>query len=316
MKKPIFLLAIASLFMALTFSGCQRLKDLLDPEIEQHNTDSNDLKTEFDQIDDDINNSINNLDGFGKTDETFSSPMCGATMDTSELAQNTVYFNFDGSTPCFSPSRTRSGQIKVELINGQYWGDAGAVIKQTFTNVKITRLSDDRSLEFNGTRTLENVNGFNWWEFLLGNESIMYRARMVGMDVTFDNNQSATWNHARTTMWSYIPNGDNPDIPHAYFKFEANGDTAVNGHSSTDSWGVNRYGSDFVNYYNSSIESDTYFGLWRPTQGEVVHAVDNAEYSLTLGVDEDGNASTELCGYGFKVSWDVGGDQNEQIFSY
>ena len=316
MKKPIFLLAVATIGIAVTFSGCKRLKDLLDPEIEQHNTDSNDLKTEFDQIDDDVNNAINDLPGFGKTDETQSSPMCGATMDTSELDMNIVYFNFDGETPCFSPSRTRSGQIKVELINGEHWRDAGAVLRQTFTDFKIVRLSDDRSVEFNGTRTLENVNGFDWLAFLAGNESIMYRARMVGMQVTFDNNANATWNHARTTNWSFNPANTDPDISQAHLKFVANGDTTVNGHATSDSWGVNRYGSTFTNYYNSSIESNSYCGFWRPVQGELVHEVSNAEYAITLGVDQDGNPSTLDCAYGFKVSWDVGGDQNEQIFSY
>ena len=319
MKKPILLMTVATLGLALSFSSCKRVKELLDPNIEQHNEDSNDLKTEMDQIDDDINNVINDMPGFGKTDETgqtFSSAMCGASIDTSEIDQNILYFNFDGTTPCFSPSRTRSGQIKVELTGGDHWYEAGAELTQTFIDYKITRLSDDRSVEFDGTRTLENVNGYDWWEFLLGNQTILYRARMVGMDVTFDNNQTALWSTARTAQWAYMPNANDPDIPVAYLTFTANGDTTIDGHANTDSWGVNRYGSDFVSYLNSAITSNSYCGYWRPILGELIHEVDNNEYSLTLGVDQDGNASTLDCAYGFKVAWDINGEANEQVFSY
>lgn len=312
-------MTIAGLGLALSFSSCKRVKELLDPNIEQHNEDSNDLKTEMDQIDDDINDVINDMPGFGKTDETdqvFSSAMCGATVDTSEIDQNILYFNFDGTTPCFSPSRTRSGQIKVELTGGDHWYEAGAQLTQTFTDFKITRLSDDRSIEFDGVRTLENVNGYDWWEFLQGNQNILYRARMVGMDVTFDNNQTALWSTARTAQWAYTPNANDPDIPVAYLTFTANGDTAIDGHANTDSWGVNRYGSDFVSYLNSAVTSNSYCGYWRPILGEWVHEVDNNEYTLTLGVDQEGNVSTLDCAYGYKVAWEINGEANEQVFSY
>lgn len=304
---------------ATVLVGCGVLKNLLDSKIEQHNTDSNTYKAELDQVDSDINDALSDIDGFGKTDyhdQIFSSPLCGVTIDCTEVANGILYFNFDGTTPCFSPSRTRAGQIKVELINGNAWADAGAVIRQTFTDFRVTRLSNGRSIEFDGVKTLKNLDGHNWVQFLLGQTDYSYEARSNNMQVSFDNGASAEWNHARTVTWSYHPAGSDPDIPYAYIGFDASGDTTLNGTTGVDSWGVNRFGSDFVTYYTQPISSNTYCGLWRFNSGELVHEVDGDDYTLTLGVDQNGNPATGTCAYGFEVSWNVGNNSNSQVFSY
>jgi len=319
MKKSFLIFSVSALVMAVSFHSCKRVADLLDPNIAQHNEDSNDLKSELDQVDSDINNALSSISGFGKTDgasAVFSSPLCGVTIDSSELAQHILYFNFDGVTPCFSPSRTRSGQIKVQLTEGTHWGDVGSVLTETFIDYKITRLSDGRSIEFDGIKTLENVNGNDWLGFLAGTASLMYRERTNNMQVTFDNNLNAVWNSARTTQWDFTTNAQDPNIPVAYLTFTANGDTTIDGHATTDSWGVNRFGSDFITYYNTGLTSNTYCGFWRFLSGELVHSVNSNEYSLTLGVDQNGNASTLDCAYGYKVSWDIDGESNSQVFSY
>jgi len=94
------------------------------------------------------------------------------------------------------------------------------------------------------------------------------------------------------------------------------GDTSLNGIATVDSWGTNRYGQPFVTYYNQELVSNTYCGLWRPNSGELVHEVDGDTYTLTLGVDQNGNAATGNCAYGFEVSWDINGTANSQVFSY
>lgn len=72
----------------------------------------------------------------------------------------------------------------------------------------------------------------------------------------FDNGNQAVWNSARLTTWNYSPS--TTDIT-----FTAIGDSTVNGHSTTDSWGTNRYGYDFTtaNAYNIPIISDTHWVL-------------------------------------------------------
>jgi hypothetical protein len=313
MKKNIAFLLLASLLTFTIISSCKKdnddVKPQLDTQTKQFNEDANDYKSESDQADDEVNNSLDDISGFGRSGNSLSSPLCGATIDTSQVAQKIVFFNFDGVTPCFSPSRTRSGQIKVELIAGALWSDAGSVLKMTFTNYKVTRLSDNKSITFNGIKTLKNINGNNWLGFLAGTATLKYQSRAFNVAVTFTDGTTATWNTAHTTQWSY--NATNGII------FTANGDTTINGVANTEAWGVNRYGASFQRYYNTPILSNTYCGLWRPNAGELVHHVNNSHFTLTMGVDQNGNPTPYACAYGFKVNWtDSNGNSQSVILSY
>lgn len=308
---------LGSAFLVL-FISCGKLEDILNPDMKKFNQDSNDLKLELDQVDQDINEHLSEF-GSGKNEtgvSISSSPLCGATIDSTDYAQNILYINFDGVTPCFHPSRTRSGQIKIELISGSSWHQAGAVMRQTFTDFKVTRLSDNRSIEFNGDKTLKNLNGNNWIGFFLSASTLAFEERALDIDVTFDNGSTAVWNSARVTEWGYVQPGTTPGIQQGYITFRATGDTAMAGHSVTDSWGVNRFGQDFITYYNADINSNTYCGLWRPVAGQLVHEVEGNNYTLTLGVDQSGNPSSANCAYGYEVSWDINGNANSQVFSY
>lgn len=319
MNKSVLKIVLVALISTSALAGCGFLKNILDAQIEQFNEDSNTYKSELDQVDNDINDALADIDGFGKTDfhdEIFSSPLCGVTIDCTDVSQGILYFNFDGVTPCFSPSRTRDGQIKVELVNGNSWSDAGAVIKQTFTDFKVTRLSNSRSIEFDGVKTLTNVDGHNWLQFLLGNQDYSYESRSNDIQVSFDNGASAEWNHARSITWSYVPAGTDPNVSYGYIGFTATGDTTINGVSGMDSWGINRFGQDFITYYNQPLVSNTYCGLWRFNSGQLVHEVNGDDYTLTLGVDQQGNPTANTCAYGFEVSWNTGNNSNSAVFSY
>ncbi|MBK8846724.1 MAG: hypothetical protein IPO27_09370 [Bacteroidetes bacterium] len=305
-------ISMLALCFAATFTACKKEKDdelQLDAQTEQHNKDANYYRGEADQADNDINNTLRDIPAFGKTAGLQSDPLCGCTVDSSQLSQKTLFFNFDGVTPCFSPSRTRSGQIKVQLISGNFWSDVNAVISIQFINYKVTRLSDNKSVKFNAFKTLQNVNGNDWLGFLLGSKALKYRERAFNINVDFDNGQTAIWNSARTTEWTY-------SAATQRISFKANGDTIVNGHSNTDSWGSNRFGTGFVINYNSPWSSNTYCGLWRPVSGEAVNHINNNQYKLTLGVDQQGNPSTLNCAYGYKISWVVDGKTGSKVISY
>jgi hypothetical protein len=313
MKKNL-ITAVAVLSMVTFIYSCKKDKAELDAETKQFNDDSNLYKNESDQADDDINNQLRDISVFGKgvgvtLPAIMSSPLCGATIDSSQLLQKILFFNFDGVTPCFSPSRTRSGQIKVELISGNYWSDAGAILRLTYTNFKVTRLSDNKSIQFNGVKTLTNINGNDWLGFLLGTASLKYKERALNIQVLFDNGAQATWNSARITQWSYTPSNQRVN-------FTANGDTILNGFSTVDSWGVNRYSHNFTTYYTSPWQSNSYCGYWRPVSGEFVHNVNANDFRFTLGVDQGGNPSTLDCAYGFKVTWTNGGNTSSVVLSY
>src|SRR5207253_1684933 len=91
---------------------------------------------------------------------------CGASVDSTQISNKTIIFNFDGVTHCLLfPIRVRSGQIVVHLSGAQHWEDAGAMLTLTFNNYKVTRLDNNKSVTFNGVRRLIDPNGFNWLSF-------------------------------------------------------------------------------------------------------------------------------------------------------
>lgn len=322
MKAGKIILITAIALTAVVF-GCKKDsktdKAELDSNVAQFNTDANNYKSESDQADNDINNSLSEIPAFGRLSHSasiLSSPLCGVTIDSSQIANKILFYNFDGITPCFSPSRTRAGQIKVELTSGTHWSDVGAELTLTYINFKIVRLSDNKSIKFNGVKTLKNINGNDWLGFLLSTATLKYQERALNIAVVFDNNLNAVWNSARITEWSLIPATANPNIPYAHIAFSSIGDTTLNGHTSVDIWGVNRFGSSFTTYYNAPVVSNTYCGLWRFNSGELAHAVDGNTFTLTLGVDQNGNPTPYACAYGYKVGWVVNGNSNSVVLSY
>lgn len=312
MKKQIILL-VSITILSTGFYACKKEDQQgLDAKTKQFNDDSNNFKAESDQADNDVNNTINEIPAFGRGAGVLSSPLCGVTIDSSQLAQKILFFNFDGITPCFSPSRTRSGQIKVQLTTGSNWHMAGSVLTLTYNNFKITRLSDNKSILFNGTKTLTNVNGHNWLTFLAGTSTFKYRSRAYNVNVTYNDGSTAVWNQTCITEWLYTPTGNHAP----YLTFTSNGDSTVNSYSNSSMWGTNRYGEAFTTYYTTPIISNTYCGLWRPNSGELIHHVNTSDFALTLGVDQSGNATTLNCAYGYKVSWTINGNSNSVVLSY
>lgn len=312
-RKQIIALLFTGLFSLGLIYSCKKDKETeppqLDAQTKQFNDDSNNYKSESDQADNDINNSLEDIPGFGRLAGVQSATICGCTIDTSQVAQKILYYNFDGITPCLSPSRTRAGQIKVQLTTGNLWSDAGSILTLTYINFKVTRLSDNKSITFNGVKTLKNMNGNNWLGFFLGTATLKYQARAFNVQVTFDNNVNATWNKAYITEWSYAPSDQR-------ITFTTTGDTVLNGHNNVEAWGVNRYGQSFTSHYNTAILSNTYCGLWRPNAGELVHQVNGADFTLTLGVDQTGNPTTLDCAYGYKVTWLYNGNTASVVLSY
>jgi len=314
MKRSIYVLALTSLFLGVTLTSCKKDEkdEELDSNFRQFNEDSQFMKGEVDQADNDINGSLGDIPTFGKVEKILSSHLCGATIDSLQIAQKILFFNFDGVTPCFSPSRTRHGQIKVQLTSGAFWSDVNAVLTLTYLNFKVTRLYDNRSITLNGIKTLKNINGNDWIGFLTGNTALKYQERAFNINVLYDNGSTALWNSARMTQWTYSPSGPNsPKI-----NFTVNGDTALGGFSTVDSWGINRFGQPFTTYYTIPLVSNTYCGLWRPNSGQLTHHVSNSDFGLLLGVDQNGNPTPYACAYGYKVTWSINGNTYIRILSY
>ena len=303
---------VTMLCIACTFlQACKKDEEApeLSGETKQFNDDSNTFKAESDQADNDVTAALQDIPAFGRLANIAVTPVCGMTVDTTQVSQKIVYLNFDSTIACLTPARSRSGQIRVELTQGNYWRDAGSELTLTYIQYKVTRLSTGKSITFNGTKKLTNINGNNWMGFLAGTDTLKYKSRAFNLQVRFNSGLTASWNVAYLSEWHYRP------VPQEVV-FTASGDTIMVGNNRTASWGSNRYHQDFITVFNKPIVSNTSCGLGRPTHGDLTHKFNNSRFDIVLGVDQNGNAANG-CPYGFLVYWYY--DETEvasAVFSY
>ncbi len=290
----------AMFFMVLAcvvvFTSCKKKETTADPNAKQHNEDVSNTKSESDNVNTDINNVLKQIPAFGKTEATEAYDICGvSSVDTTSSPYPTVTFTFDGTTYCGSPARKRSGVVKVELIQGAKWSDAGAKLRVTHTDYKVTYQNlNNHYLIFNGVKYLTDVNGFNWINVWFGTDVITIRERSDNMTVTFENGDVASWNTARLSTWG-LSGGQ------IYAVVEAD---SISGTRKIDSWGKTRFGTNFTTEMITAWKSGTQCGWWKPTQGKYTSTTDNFSITATASVDQEGNVVTTACGgYGYKLEW-------------
>lgn len=270
-----------------------------DPDAKQHNDDVNNTKAESDNLNTDINAVLRQVKSFsGKNAEAQAWNICGATVDTTPGAQYpTVVLTFDGST-CGNPARKREGTVKIELIAGSRWGDAGSKLRVTHTNYKVTFVNlNNHYLTFNGVKYITTLDQIDWLTYYFsGSAATRFRERSYDVTVTFENGSTESWNCARLSSWSVT----NYNV----FAVTVNGDTTIDGRT-IDSWGTTRFGTAFTTEMITPWKSGTTCGWWRPTQGKYTSRTDNFTVTATAGVDNNGNAVNSGCGaYGYKIEWD------------
>ncbi len=298
MKSNLFFIYAVSI--GLIVSSCQKADNtnrIADPNAKQHNEDMSNTKAESDNLNTDINNALSQISGFGKTDMAEAFSICGATIDSSQQNATipTIIFTFDGTTNC--NNRIRGGVVKVELIAGAKWADAGAKLRITHINYKVTFPSlNNHFVTFNGTKYLTDVNGIDWLGIYFGTKTVTLRERAYDMTVTFENGQVSTWKSARLSEWG---------ISSGQIHATVNGDTLING-KTIDSWGITRFGTNFMTEMNQPWKSGTACGWWKPTQGKYTSTTDNFTITATFGTDNSGRQISSGCAYGFKLEWTIG----------
>jgi hypothetical protein len=303
-----------SIFALMIAASCGKRKNnvIVDPNAKQHNDDVSNLKSESDNVNSDINQVLNGVSGFGKNGGIEAVSICGASIDSSQqyAATPTLYVNFDGTTICTNPTRIRSGQIKVELISGAKWTDAGAVLRVTHIDYKVKFPTlNNHFVTFNGTKFLTNVNGINWVSIYLGSSTAKIRERSYNMQVTFENGRTSSWNVARLSEWGI----QNLNQVYAI----VNADTTIGG-KRIDSWGLTRFGTNFSTEMIQAWKSGTACGWWKPTQGKYTSTTDDFRITTTFGVDQNGNQMSSGCAYGVKLDWLVtaNGKTGDAVFQY
>lgn len=285
MKTILNICLIAFAAISLSLSSCKK-----DTKSE---TEDDDSSVETQQVTDESlmqNESENSLDEvnlavsgstFGKTGS-----IAGATVVDSPTIK-AVFITYNGASA--DGKRMRVGTVKVQLVKGNNWGEEGAQIRITYTNLRITQIATGKSITLNGYHLITNVNGGR--AFVSASVTHTVRGEM---QITFDNATSRTWQVARKRVVNF--ESGNYDVT-------ITGDTTLEGVSNIVVWGTNRGG----NAFSTQIAQPIVFNSicpGRPVSGQKVHKKLAREIAVTFGVDAAGNpVSGTTCPYGLKISW-------------
>ncbi len=198
-------------------------------------------------------------------------PICGATAQFDQsFSKITVTFN--GNT-C-DAGRKRSGKIIVTLPADLNWGATGAVISLQFSDYKITRLSDNKSIIINGVQKYTNSTG-GWLATLEDGYFIMHAITSDGLSIKFDDGATREWKVSKNRT---------------IVKVDGKWMISIEG-THTDHigvWGTNRLGLSFA---TSTIDPLVLMEScdFRLTQGKIRHTVANVSATVTFGLNAEGN---------------------------
>jgi hypothetical protein len=299
-------LGLILLATILSFTACKKRKAFND-EDGQSSIDNKNAMSENDAAIGDVNDIISSRDYLsgGRSSGTsgvmgVTGNACGMTLDSLDMNQGSVKLVYNGIT---CRNRTRTGTIKLTIIdyaNGKRWKNAGCQLKVEYINYKITRASDGKSLELNGTQTITNETGGTWFELFFTNQpSLAHTIKGTGLDVTFEDGKTATYNINRRITYT---------LPGDVLTCTAEGIASLNGIDNLENYGITRNGFDFTSQVITPIVWNLECGPWAPVQGEVHIKVDEKDFTLkvTFSVDASGNpvaSSANSCAYGWKVEW-------------
>ncbi len=310
MKKQILLLSAMLLSLAVSFTACQKDKEETgassETEAKTHADDDSRFSNEIDAVAGDANLMLESSAGFAGRGEQVQSLICDATVVVDTMSNpRTITITYLG-TNCLG-NRTRTGVVVLSMPQNVRWKDAGATITVTYQNLKITRVSDNKSITINGTKTITNQNGGLLFQLPTLN-TITHLINSNGMTITFDNGAQRSWKVARKHVFTYN-NG---------IVLSVSGNHSENGVNNIAEWGVNRYGGVFTSVTDAPIviRQDCNF---RITAGQVTHTTPNITASSTFGLDASGNptACPGAGPYYLKLVWTgPGGNSHTIILPY
>jgi hypothetical protein len=295
MKIKLQFVLMAALALSVSFLSCKKADTSGDnTDLVTHSDDQSTVSAGADEIADATNATIDNYNAFnglvGSADGITGLP-CNATaiLDSANgLRRITITFNGANCTN----TRTRTGVILLTMPLTQHWKDAGAAVTINVQNLKITRISDNKSITVNGTIVATNVSGGRLRD-LAGLGTIIHTITSSGVTVTFDNNTQRTWQIAKKRTFTY-----NNGIVITTIGTHTEG--SVTGISE---WGTNRFGNDFITTISQPmvIREDC---SWRLVSGQVTHSRLLANVVVTFGLDSAGNPVTCPSGsFYMKIVW-------------
>jgi hypothetical protein len=294
MKMKIKTLLVAALALSVSFISCKKDNNSDSTDLVTHSDDQANVANGVDDVANDANTVIDNYNAFqgriGDADGITGLP-CNATavMDSANgIRRITVTFN----GPNCAGTRNRVGVIVLSMPLAQHWRDAGAVLTVDVQSLKITRISDGKSITINGIWTATNVSGGRLRD-LAALGTIVHDLASAGITVTFDNGTQRSWQVAKRRTFTY-GNGINISTVGTH----TDGTT-----TGISEWGTNRFGTAFVTQITQPmvIRQDCSF---RVVSGQVTHSRLLANVVVTFGLDSTGNPTTCPSGnFYMKIVW-------------
>jgi hypothetical protein len=282
MKTRFLLFAAAIFSFSIIFTACQKNSTTetdYSNESTLHSDDQSRFTNEVDNVANDADATLDATPGFSGRGDQVQTLICNATVVVDTISNpRTITITYNGNNCINTTSRT--GVVVLSMAQGIRWRNAGAVINVSFQNLKITRLSDGKSITINGTQAHTNVSGGLLINLpTLG--TITHTITSSNMSVTFDNNAQRTWQVAKQRVFTYN-NG---------IVITTTGTHTDGGVSGIVEWGTNRLGHTFTTAISQPlvVRQDCNFRL---TSGKVNHVTTVFSANVTFGLDSNGNPTT------------------------
>lgn len=276
MKKTSLFHYLFAFTLLIIFAACKKDGNNNNDEITTHSDDQSQFSSEIDAIANDADVTIESSSSLTGRFEGTQSVICDATV-AMDLASNprTITITYDG-TVCPGAFHKREGVVVISMPQGVQWKNAGAAVTVTFQNLKITRLSDSKSITINGAQTYTNVSGGLLINLAtLG--SITHTITSSGMSITFNNGSQRSWQVAKQRVFTFSGG----------VIIKTTGTHSDGGITGIAEWGTNRFGAAFTTAITEplTVKQECNFRL---TSGRVKHTVSASSAVVTFGLNANG----------------------------
>jgi hypothetical protein len=298
--------------LLFTASACKKQK-LVKNETGEVSQDNRDTQAGIDGAVTDGNTAMssNSLMNGRVASGAAAGDVCGASVDTTQRSQGILTLTFDGTSNCNGHIRT--GKLKLTLqgyTSGKRWSDVGAVMSTEFTNYNVKRVSDNKSLTYNGVVNVTNVSGGNIVKLVLGMQpNVIHKVDGTNLSVKFDDGKISNFNLSRQYTHTYS---------NSIYEIKGEGTGTQNGISNIENWGTTREGDGFTSQVVEPVIWNSTCSGHKPAKGKLDIQVESKDFGLmtTLGVDASGNVVTSGCPWGYKVEWSLGNKSGSKLFKY
>ena len=196
MKKTLLFVYLSAFALLINLAACKKegSKNNDNDQITAHSDDQEQFSTEIDAVANDadvVNES--NPPFTGRYQGAQGPVICDANV-TINIASDprTITITYDG-TVCPGAFHKRTGTVIISMPANVQWKNAGAAVTVTVQNLKITRLSDNKSITINGSQVYTNVSGGLVLSLLQPGASLTHSITSDGISVTFDNGSQRNW---------------------------------------------------------------------------------------------------------------------------